>query len=538
MLATAQFMVGKAAEGYTTAITLAKENATYAKAPAAASLAVNIALYLYGQVRDPASPEKAEALARINEATDLLLKQWPQHAEADDARIAKGKLKLLESPPQFQAAIDTFTSVNPVSDRYPTALLLAGQTHWIVYNNEKKKGETAKTAATQKEREKAVTLLNQSLTAFGKVESGGAALAQSLQDTQLLLAEVRMEGDQIEEALQLLQPMVEALKAKPPTGMDRPTLRILVNSVRAYAALGRVSDSIEVGNILVEGGDDIPPVNGVLIEFAKMIKGEWKKAAGELIAAEESKEPGRIDNAKLKETSSKEAFTKLLEKLNERKLYDFASLVFLAEALQEIGLTDKAREQFEAIVKRSGEDPGFAKQAEKGMTRVLSQLIGLLRAEKKYPEALAQVDALLKKQPNALEPLIEKGNILQALAESDPKRYDEAVRWWTGIRNKLQSQTGKKPPAYYEVVYNAAFCLAAQKDPAKSTQAAQLLNATKALAPELDGPDRVEKYKVLLKQLEGTKGASTKDTPTKAAPTKTAPTKTATPKGTPAKPAK
>lgn len=552
-LATAQFMVGKAPEAYATAMKLAKENATYVKAPAATSLAVNVALYLYGQVRDPASPEKTAAMERINEATDLLLKQWPQHAEADDARIAKGKLKLLLAPPDFKGAVETFTSVNPASDRYPTALLLAGQTHWIVYNNEKKKGDAAKSDAVQKDRKLAVEMLEQSLAAFGKVESGSPALAQSLQDTQLLLAEVRMEGNQMEAALQLLQPMVEVLKAKPPTGLDRTTLRILVNSVRAYASLGKVSESIEVGNILVEGGDDIPPVNGVLIEFAKMIKGEWKKAAGELIAAEESKEPGRIDNAKLKETSSKEAFTKLLEKLNERKQYDFASLVFLAEALQEIGLTDKAREQFEAIVKRAGEDPGFAKQAEKGMTRVLSQLIALLRAEKKYAEALAQVDALLKKQPNALEPLIEKGNILQALAESDPKRYDEAVRWWTGIRNKLQGQTGKKPPAYYEVVYNTAFCLAAQKDPAKSTQAAQLLNATKALAPELDGPDRVEKYKVLLKQLESGKGAPTKDAPakdtatktapTKDAPAKTAPPKTATPKdaatkGTPAKPKK
>ncbi|MBC7816926.1 MAG: hypothetical protein IAG10_08575 [Planctomycetaceae bacterium] len=517
-LATAQYMVGKAAEGYTTALTLAKENSSYAKAPAAASLAVNISLYLYGQTRD------AAAMERINEATEMLLKQWPQHAEADDARIAKGKLKLLQNPPDYKGAIETFTSVNPVSDRYPSGLQLAGQTHWIVYNNEKKKGDAAKTDAMQTERKKAVELLQKSLTEFGKVESGGPALAQSLQDTQLLLAEVRMEGDQIEEALQLLQPMVEALKAKPPAGLDRTTLRILVSSVRAYAALGKVNDSIEVGNILVTGGEDIPPVNGVLVEFAKMIKGEWKKGAAELIAAEESKEEGRINNAKLSETNSREALTKLLEKLNERKQYDLAGLVFLAESSQEIGLNDKARDQFKAIVDRAAADPAFAKLAAKAMTRVRSQLIGLLRTEKKYPEALAQVDALLKEQPNALEPMIEKGNIIQALAEDDPKRYDEAVKWWTGIRNKLQNQTGKKPPAYYEVVYNTAFCLAAQKQPEKNTQAAQLLNATLALAPALDGPDRVEKYKALLKQLPAAKTAPGKAAPAKAATAKPAKT--------------
>lgn len=498
-LATAQYMVGKALEGYTSAITLAKENTTYARAPAAASLAVNIALYLYGQTRD------AAALDRINEATDLLLKQWPQHAEADDARIAKGKLKLLQNPPDYKGAIETFTSVNPASDRYPGGLQLAGQTHWIEYHNEKRKGNAAKPSEVQKHRDKTVELLQQSLAAFAKVESGGPALAQALQDTQLLLAEVRLEGDHLDEALALLQPMVEALKSNPPANLDRTALRILVSAVRAYAALGKVNDSIEAGNILVAGGEDIPPVNGVLIEFAKMIKGEWKKASAELIAAEESKEEGRIDNAKLSEANSKDAVKKLLEKLNERKQYDLAGLVFLAESSQEIGLNDKARDQFQAIVDRANSDPAFARVAAKAMTRVRSQLIGLLREEKKYAEALTQVEALLKEQPNALEPMTEKGNIIQALAESDPKKYDEAVKWWTGIRNKLQNQPGKKPPAYYEVVYNTAFCLAAQNDPVKSSQAAQLLNATLALYPSLDGPDRVANYKVLLKQVEAAK---------------------------------
>lgn len=530
MLATAQYQVGKAAEGYTTALTLAKENTSYAKAPAAASLAVNFALYLYGQTRNAAEPEKAAAMERINEATELLLKQWPQHAEADDARIAKGKLKLLPIPPDSKGAIEIFTSVNPASDRYPTALQLAGQTHWGVYINEKKKGDAGKPDVAQSNRQKTVELLEKSLVAFAKVENGGAALAQSLQDAQLLLAEVHMEGDKIDEALQLLQPMVDTLKSKPPAGMDKTTLRILVSSMRAYATLGKVNDSVEVGNILVTGGEDIPPVNGVLIEFAKMIRGEWKKGAAELIAAEaaaaaaaklnapaEGEEDGRVKNAKLAETASRESLSKLLEKLNERKQYDLAGLVFLAESSQEIGLTEKARDQFQAIIDRAAADPAFAKVAAKAMIRVRSQLIGLLRAEKNYDESLKQVEALLKEQPNALEPLIEKGNILQALAESDPKRYDEAVKWWTNIRLKLSGAQGKKPPAYYEVVYNCAFCLAAQKQAEKSSQAAQLLNATLALSPQLDGPDRVEKYKALLKQLPATKAAPAKAAPAKAA---------------------
>ena len=516
MLATAQYQVGKAPEAYTTALTLAKENTTYARAPAAASLAVNIALYLYGQTRD------AAAMERINEATELLLTQWPKHAEADDARIAKGKLKLLQNPPDGKGAIETFLGVNPASDRYPNAMQLAGQTHWMAYGIEKKKGEAGKPEVVQSNRQQAVELLEKSLVAFSKVENGGAALAQQLQDAQLLLAEVRMEGEKTEEALQLLQPMVDALKSNPPAGVDRTTLRILVNSLRAYAALGKVNDSVEVGNLLVTGGEDIPPVNGVLIEFSKMTKGEWKKASAELIAAEaaakaapvkEGEKDGRLENAKLAETNSRETLSKLLEKLNERKQYDLGGLVFLAESSAEIGLTEKARDQFQAIVDRAAADPAFAKMAAKAMTRVRSQLIGILRTEKKYEEALKLVEALLVAQPNALEPMIEKGNILQALAESDPKRYDNAVKWWTDIRLKLSKTAGKKPPEYYEVIYNAAFCLAAQKQAEKSTQAAQLLSGTLALGPELDGPDRVEMYKALLKRLPAAKTAPAKTAP-------------------------
>jgi tetratricopeptide (TPR) repeat protein len=250
------------------------------------------------------------------------------------------------------------------------------------------------------------------------------------------------------------------------------------------------------------------------MQYARIVRTDWKRALGELIAAEESKDEGRIKNTKLAETAGREAMTKLLEQLGQRKQYDLAAMVFLAETNAEIGKTDTARELFQAIIDRTAADPVFAKQAAKAMIRIRSQQIGLLRADGKFEDALKQVDAQLKEQPNALEPMMEKGHILQALAEKDPKGYDKAVEWWTGIRNKLQNQP-KKPREYYEVVYNCAVCLVAQKDPKKSTQAAQLLNGTLALSPNLDDPDRVVKYKLLLKQIGPAKTTSAAATKTK-----------------------
>ena len=485
-LAYTQLMTGKPAASFETAFNLAKEPG-YAKAPAAAALAVNAAMSFYGQTKDKS------ALDKINESTEFLLNQFPKHAEADDARIARGKLKLIQG--DANGAIEIFKSVNPVSDRYPVALQLAGATHWSLYVDGKRRSDNA--AVSQ--RKTAVELLQQSLAEFRK--NTGAGQGPALQETQLLLAEMHLEKDETAAALPLLQPLVDNLKSKQLTSLDRSSLRILVSALRTYAAENQTPQAVEVGQLLLTIGDDLPVVNGVLIEFAKIVRADWKKTANELLAAEQSQEEGRINNAKLAETARRESVTKVLAQLGTRKQIDLGGLVFLAESSQDLGMNDKAREQFQAILDRAASDPAFAKVASKAMTRIRSQLIGLLRSDGKFEEALAQVAALLKEQPNALEPLIEKGHILQTLAEKNPQRYDEAVQWWTRIRLKLASSPGKKPGEYYEVIYNCAFCLVAQKKPEANQQAVQLLNSTLALSPDLDGSDRVELYKALLKQL-------------------------------------
>lgn len=502
MLATAQFQVGKAAEGYTTAMALAKENTSYARAPAAAALAVNISLFLYGQTRDKA------ALERINDCTEFILKTWPQHAEADDARIARGKLKLIQR--DFKGAIDVFLNVNPASDRYPAGLQFAAQTYWALYQQTKLSDpDLAKT-----QRAKAVEVTQKCLASFEKIEAKGP-LAQNLRDAQLLMAEIKMEEEQYAEAAKLLLPLFNEIKSQPLTSLDQYTRRLLVFSIKTFSTLEMNSEAAEVGNLLLTAGEDSPLINSTAIEYAKIAKAEFlresKRTDEEVAAAEQKGEEGLINNAKMAQTAVRDKYFGLLEKMSARKQYDLAGQLYLADANLDAGLTEKARDQYQAIIDRAAADPGFAKRSPAAITVARAKLIALLRREEKYAEALQQVDALLKEKPNAMEPMFEKGNILQALAEKDPQKYDEAAKYWATLRNKLQSPSQlKKPPEYYEVVYNLAFCLTAQKQPEKNTQAAQLLNTTLALSPALDGPDRVTKYKELLKQLPATKSAPTK----------------------------
>jgi hypothetical protein len=129
----------------------------------------------------------------------------------------------------------------------------------------------------------------------------------------------------------------------------------------------------------------------------------------------------------------------------------------------------------------------------------------LLRKQGNFKEALDQVNELIKTHPRALEPLMEKGYILEGWAEKEPARFDESVSHWVMLRSKLQALR-PKPPEYYEVMYRVAACLVreAEKSQDKATildrsrKAEQVLKAALVLSPKLNGPDTVARYRVLL----------------------------------------
>ena len=77
------------------------------------------------------------------------------------------------------------------------------------------------------------------------------------------------------------------------------------------------------------------------------------------------------------------------------------------------------------------------------------------------------------------------------------------------LRVRLSKAT-RKPPEYYEVVYNAANCLFIDslktQNNEKALQAEQLLSATLVLSPRLSGPEMVARYKELLHKVRTLRG--------------------------------
>jgi len=197
--------------------------------------------------------------------------------------------------------------------------------------------------------------------------------------------------------------------------------------------------------------------------------------------------------------------------------------MFIADACGRIRLLEAAESQYNRILDEKKDDPKFP-LAE---MRVRSQLAGLLRlkaaglvAEKKtddakatFKNALAQVDAMIKAQSKALEPKMERGRILQDWSAVDPAKFPDAEKHWTALRIQMQRMK-PKPPEYYEVVYFAAECLFTESQKLsnkvlaadKLKQAEQLLNASLVLAPNLNGPDTVARFKALLNKVKQARG--------------------------------
>jgi len=571
LLARTLFTAGNMQETLDVSEALARDKPDWKFAPSVASIGVTAALNLCATSQD-----KPAAQARLKKLVDYILEKWPKHAEADDARIAQGRLEL--ELRQFDNALQTFEAVNPASPRFPVAMHYAGQTHWRFYVEGKRKpdaGQKEKVLADH--RQKAVQQLDLSLKQQrDAIKEKAAPFPKQLTETQLLRAEISLEGGEFEKALPMLAELVKPILADSPKAFDLYGNRLFVAAISALvkqkqklssdldelsdeAARKKIEESREkviadlsdVGTLLLDSGADLQPVNVALIEFAKSLKDDWKLAESKVLLIPETEPPAAAeppaatatepakpaeapkppavaptaagqppsqpaagqpaapaqeapaseparpksprDKAQDEADARKQAYGAVLLKLPSRQQLALAELIYVADSCGELGTREameKARIVYQSILERFGKAPAPSKEIAGALIRCQAKLIALLRGEEKFDEALLQADELLKKQPNALEPAMEKASLLQAMAKSDSKKLGEAAKEWKVLREKLRNpKIVKKPPEYYEIVYNLGLCLyelgIQTKDKTKVEESVSTLKATMTLSPNL-----------------------------------------------------
>jgi tetratricopeptide (TPR) repeat protein len=494
-LASARYSSQDYAGAYADALKLAQENKDAKLAPPAAVLAMNSALAMFGTTQD-----KAAAQAQLQTVVNYTVQTWPKRAEADDARIALGRLKLFQA--DIEGAIATFEAVNPASDRYPQALQLAGQSHWKLYGDAKRAG---KADEAKKHRDQAETQLNTALAAFQQNSALATQMAQSATETPLLLAEMSLEAADAEKALTLLEPLIEKLQSQPPESLDLTGMRILVSAIRAQSTLKKPAEATQLAMILIDKGQDIAPVNAILGSVSQTLRSDFKAKQVEADAAGEENA-----GAKAAATQSKQLLVDFLKKLTSRKNLSLQEKIVLGDTAGDVGESALARALYQQAVEAAEAGAGNPKLAG-AMVQVKSRLIGLLRSEEKFDEAIQLADALIKEQPRALDPKVERARIItsQALTQSDAVKWTEATNAWAQLRTMMQGMQ-KKPAEYYESVYETARGLgeqaklstSQQKSKEMKSQGRQLLKGTMALTPNLSGPDMVAKYQALTTELE------------------------------------
>jgi tetratricopeptide (TPR) repeat protein len=325
----------------------------------------------------------------------------------------------------------------------------------------------------------------------------------ALFDTQLLLAEVYLEGQQWAEAAPLFETLVVAMKSAKPTTVDRSGQRALVGAVRVWLATGSIGQAADAALTLIAISHDEDQPNSVLVELAKLVGQEVKKAGAPIVPAEQT----TLATAPLADPI-RDLQGRLIDALAPRTALTVPQLIYIGDACISLDRSDKTREVYQRLLATIDRDEAAKAIAGAAATGIRDRLVALLRSEGKLDAASKQVTALINEHPNALEPLMEKGHILQSLAERDPRRYDECIAHWTDLRVRL-GRSKTRPPEYYDVIYNAAFCLVRQASlnkNKKASQAEQMLKSTLVLTPKLSGPDMVARYEALLNQAVSIRG--------------------------------
>jgi tetratricopeptide (TPR) repeat protein len=379
-------------------------------------------------------------------------------------------------------------------------------------------------------------------------------MPKQMVDTQLLMAEILLEGKNAKEAVTMYQPLIDQLKgekkseektetkteakeepkgegkdekaeAKPPE-LDITMLRIFSGSVKAYLELGDFAKAGEAAGVMADITPDDRAANGTLHAFEDLLDKHRKAAETKLKAARDKNDSIAINEAQAKVDATRTALGNLLTKLAGRKRFPVPNLVRYAETMAELGMASESNKLYEQILEISKS----ANEANKGKAELIAmlvegRLIVQLRKEGKYAEALDHADALIKAHSNLLDPMIAKALVLQDWADKDASHLDDAAGQWLEVRNMLASSL-KKPSdpqkvaewqkfrdQYYDAIYSAADCRHKQaqillkgdktKAVAKATEGAQLLYGMLIQNEKLnDKQETIDKYQDLLKKLK------------------------------------
>ena len=236
-------------------------------APKVGALWVRAALHGYATAHE--APAKEAALAELAAATKLVVDNWPDKPEADDARIALGQASLVQGKPAealagVRAGQPTFAalSAGPVgrganapaadgsgADTNRTPIRKRSPRNWRPPGNNWKRASSCKGRTADRSGRRGA--------GAGDAAVAGPGLFDRSASRPKRLNFCSRSSTRSKTPLR-------------PSSI-RPRVKAFSTAVKAYAAAGQLAAAGGVADLLLERGQDDPQVNAVLVTFARTL---------------------------------------------------------------------------------------------------------------------------------------------------------------------------------------------------------------------------------------------------------------------------
>jgi tetratricopeptide (TPR) repeat protein len=205
------------------------------------------------------------------------------------------------------------------------------------------------------------------------------------------------------------------------------------------------------------------------------------------------------DSAGLNRTRN--AYLKFLTALVESKAgQTYESLKWAGDNMLTLNHPKEAEDVFHRVLKLLENDPK-AKSAPGAADRVLHtrlKLAASLRGQGRFGEAESMIAQLLQENPRVIEPMMERGYLLEDIAAAGKGSWAAAFAEWQKLAQRLGAAR-TKPTEYYEAWYHAALALSKEN---KRKEAKQTLASVIRLSARSIGPEMKQKYQTLLDQMK------------------------------------
>jgi outer membrane protein assembly factor BamD (BamD/ComL family) len=435
--------------------------------------------------------DRLSDLDRLVELAEYTAKTWPDTEQADGARFSLGEITMGRG--QYAESAGWFEGVRPDSSRRLDAQVKAGDAHW---REAQRLRDDDKTTEADAEANKALELIASALKA--RDEANVAVTDPARITNANALAEIHRVNGKPEEAIKLLEPISQALSSSSASAEVVPlysaSLSILV---RAHLAVGQPEKAIATMKVLESVSPTKAALTQLYFELSRALKAEMD-------ALEKKGDTGNLKR-------TKDAYKAFLQALADSQAgQNYTSLQWAGESMLSLNMPKEAESVFRRVLDLAGKDRGFLgdREASARLLHTRLRLGAALRQQGKFDAARDLIQPLVDENPRLLDPMMEKGYLLEDQARSENSRgaWEASLAYWKNLALRLR-QARKLPPEYFESWYHVAIGFGglaeAEKNPKFKTEAIGTLKGIMTLNPTVGGPEMKAKYEELIKRLGG-----------------------------------